>query len=43
MFCYKQIMDKMNKIHERFLRLLLKNYEYDFQDLLWFSGDISIH
>ena len=33
----------MNKIHERSLRLLLKNYKDDFQDLLRPSGDISIH
>ena len=32
MFCYRRIMHKMNKIHED-----------DFQDLLRFSGDISIH
>ena len=36
-------MHKMNKIHERSLRLLLKNYKDDFQDLLRSSGDISIH
>ena len=43
MFCYRQIMHKMNKIHERSLPLLLKNCKDDFQDLLWSSGDISIH
>ena len=43
MFCYRGIMHKMNKIHEWFLRLLLKNYKDDFQDLLRSSGDISIH
>ena len=43
MFCYRRIMHKMNKIYERLLRLLLKNYKDDFQDLLRFSGDISIH
>ena len=43
MFCYRRIMHKMNKIHERSLRLLLKNYKDDFQDLLRSSGDISIH
>ena len=36
-------MHKMNKIHERSLSLLLKNYKDDFQDLLGSSGDISIH
>ena len=36
-------MDRINKIHERSLRLLLKNYQDDFQDLLRSSGDISIH
>ena len=36
-------MHEMNKIHERSLRLLLKNYMDDFQDLLSSSGDISIH
>ena len=34
MFCYRRIMHKMNKIHERSLHLLLKNYKDDFQDLL---------
>ena len=43
MFCYRGIMHKMNKIHERSLRLLLKNYKDDFQDLLRSSSDISIH
>ena len=43
MFCYRRIMHKMNKIHERSLRLLLKNYKDGFQDLLRTSGDISIH
>ena len=43
MFCYGRIMRKMNKIHKRSLRLLLKNYKGDFQDLLRSSGDISIH
>ena len=33
----------MNKIHERSLSLLLKNYKDDFQDILRSSGDISIH
>ena len=43
MFCYRRIMHKMNKIDEWPLRLLLKNYNDDFQDLLRSSGDISIH
>ena len=43
MFCYSGIMHNMNKFHERSLRLLLKNYKDDFQDLLRSSGDISIH
>ena len=42
MFCYRRIMHKMNKIHEWSLRLLLKNYEDDFQDLLRSSADLSI-
>ena len=43
MFCYRQIMYKINKIQERSLRLLLKNYKDDLQDLLRSSGDVSIH
>ena len=39
---HKKITHKMNKIHERFLCLLLKNYKGDFQDLLKSSGDVSI-
>ena len=35
-------MDKMNKIYERSLRLILKNYKDHFQDFLRSSGDISI-
>ena len=42
-FCYRRIIHKINKIHERSLRLLLKNYNDDFQDLVRSSGDISIH
>ena len=33
----------MNNIHERSLRLSLKNYKDDFKDLLRSSGDIPIH
>ena len=36
-------MHERNKIDERSLLLLLKNYKDDFQDLLRYSGDISIH
>ena len=43
MFCYRGIMSKMNKVHERSLRLLLKKYKDNFQDLLRSSGNISIH
>ena len=43
MFSYRGIMHKMNKIHERSLCLLLKNYKDDFQDLLRSSGNITIH
>ena len=43
MFCYRGITHKMNKVHERSLRLLLKNFKDDFQDLLRSSGDVSIH
>ena len=43
MFCDRGIIHKMNKIHKPSLRLLLKNYKDDFQDLLRSSGDISIH
>ena len=43
MFCYRRSMHKMNKLHERSLRLLLKNYKDDFQGLLKPSGNISVH
>ena len=33
MFCYREIMHKMNKTHRQSLHLLLKNYRDDFQDL----------
>ena len=36
-------MHEVNKIHERSLLLLSKNYKDDFQDFLRSSGDISIH
>ena len=42
-FCYRRIIHKINKIHERSLRLLLKNCNDDFQDLLRSPGDILIH
>ena len=41
--CYRGFGHKRNKIHDRSLSLLLKNYKDDFQDLLKSSGDISIH
>ena len=40
MFCYREIMHKMNKTHEWSLRLLLKNDKDYFQDHLRSSGDI---
>ena len=40
MFCCRGIMNKMNKIDERSLRLLLKNYKDYFQDLLRSDDDI---
>ena len=43
MFFYRGIMHKMNKIHQRSLRLLLKNYKDNFQDLSRSSGYMSIH
>ena len=36
-------MQKTNKIHERSLRLLLKNYKDDFQNFFRSSGDVSIY
>ena len=43
MFCYRRIMHKTNEIHEWFLRLLLKNYKDDFEDLWKSFSVISIH
>ena len=43
MFCYRRIIHKMNKIPERSLLSLLKNYKDGFQDLLRSSGYTSIH
>ena len=43
MFCYRRIMHKMNEIHKRSLRLLLKNYKGDFQDLSRSSDDIWVY
>ena len=43
MFCFRGIVHKMNKIHERSLRLLLKNYKDDFQDFLRSRGDMTIY
>ena len=41
MFCYQEIMHKMNKIHKWFLHLSVKDFKHDFKDLLRFFGDIN--
>ena len=43
MFCSKGSMDKINKIHERAMRLVLNDYFSDFHHLLNLSNDISVH
>ena len=43
MFCSRSSMNKINKIHERAMRLVLNDYFSDFQHLLNLSNDISIH
>ena len=43
MFCNRQEINKINKIHERCLQLLLNNFHDSFDNLLILSGDISIH
>lgn len=42
MFCLKTSLKKMDKIHERSLRLVLDDYSSDFNDLLTLSN-MSIH
>ena len=43
MFCSKQSMDKINKIHERTMRLVINDYSSDFHHLLNLTNDISVH
>ena len=43
MFCGRKEISKINKIHERCMRLTLQNFNDSFETLLLLSGDISIH
>ena len=43
MFCNKTSIQKINKIHERSMRLILNDYSSDFNTLLEHCNDISIH
>ena len=43
MFCNRSSMNKINKIHERTLRLKLNNHSDSFSELLSISKDTTIH
>ena len=43
MFCRRTSINQINKLHERALRLILNNYNANFNDLLSLSNDISTH
>ena len=43
MFCNRTSMNKINKIQERCLRLTLKDYNTNFNEILVFTNEISTH
>ena len=43
MFCNRKSMKKVNKIQERYLRLMKNNYELSYEELLNLSNEISPH
>ena len=43
MFCSRTSMNKLNNIHKKSLRLVTKNYDSNFNELLEPSHELSIH
>ena len=43
MFCKKTDNDKINKVHERCLRLITKDYQSGYAELLTKTGQVDIH
>ena len=43
MFCNRKSMKKVNKIQERYLRLMTNNYELSYEELLDLTNEISPH
>ena len=43
MFHSRTLNNRINKLHERALRIVYKNEELDFQKLLELSGDVTVH
>ena len=43
MFCNRKSMKKVNKIQERYLRLMANNYELSYEKLLDLTNEISSH
>ena len=43
MFCSRTSMNKLNNIHEKCLRLVINDYDSNFNELLESSHELSIH
>ena len=43
MFCSKKLNDRINRIHERALRMVYLDYTMEFEDLLKKDGSVTIH
>ena len=43
MFCNRESMKQVNKIQERYLRLMTNNYELSYEELLDLTNEISPH
>ena len=42
-FCGKTINDKVNSVHKRALRVLLNDYNFSFEELLYRNEEVKIH
>ena len=43
MFHSRELNKKINRLHERALRVVYKNYELSFEELLFIDGSFSVH
>ena len=42
MFCNRKSMKKVNKIQERYLRLMANNYEISYEEVLDLTNELSL-